>query len=286
MTKNSRSLPDYTFGCEIECFGPTSQYEIRDALVNAGLRAMRESDRGYGVYDNEIWAVGSDCSIDAPGSARAFEIKSPILKGIEGLRAIRKACAVFRGLNLNVNKTCGLHVHVGIKNAANQFQVDEILEILRRYNDHKSKIDLLLAKSRRSGENEFCVDVDEAIESIEAAIEDNGDYLSLNDLSGYGEHYDAVSVEALSKYGTLEFRQHHGTVSGKKITNWIKFLLNHVEMARKIVKAKKTPAKKAWKPDDIFNGQPKAVRKHFMEQAKRINGESFRPDLVISSHLV
>jgi len=300
MTKKTSgsTLPPYTFGCEIECMGPTGQHELRSAMRLAGLSAERENDYGYGHYDRGTWVIGTDCSIDTVRSLRGFEIKSPILSGVEGLRAIRKVCRILTAKGFEVNKSCGLHVHVGIKNAAETFRGEEIIAILERYNQHKSRIDLMLAKSRRSGENEFCTDFDEVLENI-AESRCSGFEMSLNEIAGYGEHYDAVSVQALQKYGTIEFRQHHGTVNGKKITNWVKFLLNHVEMARKIVKAKAKPltiptvrsadgrtltrmAPAVIRNDTLFAGQPASVRKHFIEQAKRINGEAFSSDALLA----
>jgi len=88
-------------------------------------------------------------------------------------------------------------------------------------------------------------------------------------LSRMGEHYHRVSVTPLQKYGTIEFRQHHGTVNGTKITNWIRFLLNHVEMARQIT-AKKKVVRGGIVKDQVFSGLPTRVRKHFIEQAKRL----------------
>ena len=43
-----------------------------------------------------------------------IELVSPPLKGEKGFETIRKICAILHKFNVKINKSCGLHVHVGV----------------------------------------------------------------------------------------------------------------------------------------------------------------------------
>lgn len=289
-------FPQYTFGCEMECIGGrNTRMSVIHAVRDAGFRVANESY--VNRYNDDTWVVGFDGSLDGQN---AMEIKTPILKGIEGLDAIRRFTKVLNDMGVRVNRSCGLHVHVGILNAKRKFRVDEVHTVLKRYAALKPQIDLLMAKSRRTDENEFCRDFSEAVRGIEREISHGElkptkmlDRTVADVLGECGDHYDAVSVAALSNYGTIEFRQHHGTVNGQKITNWIRFLLNFIEMSRLIATANRRPVRSKKKSadtgrlavrralapqvkialpekDDIFAGQTATVVKHFQAQKARL----------------
>ena len=118
--------------------------------------------------------------------------------------------------------------------------------------------------------------------------------LVMNDvttLAQFGDHYHKVSVSPLTKYGTLEFRQHHGTTKGKEITNWVRFLLNHIEVSRRLTAASEpvvpvvseqvvggaTEAgvvarkgfRSSYKDKDATMGLRPHVKKHFLGQKAR-----------------
>jgi hypothetical protein len=110
-------------------------------------------------------------------------------------------------------------------------------------------------------------------------------------LAAFGEHYDRVSVQPLNKYGTIEFRQHHGTINAKEITNWIRFLINHIEVSRRICAAApvvstaiapasaapETVKQKPVKDRDVLMGLSTSTRKHFKGQASRFAPRPRRP---------
>jgi len=292
-------FPQYTFGVEMECVGGRhNRGAVVRAVRDAGFTVAHNSYVNH--YDESMWVVGYDGSLEGNNT---MEIKSPILKGAEGFQAIRRFTRVLNELGVRVNRSCGLHVHIGIANAKRKFRVDEVHTVLKRYSALKPQIDLLMARSRRTGENEYCQEVSETIRGLEnalknddlrprAVISPNSDVIQ--GIAECGDHYDAVSVTALGSYGTLEFRQHHGTVNGTKITNWIRFLLNFIEMSRLIAQANrrgvetvkksvggrlktrralapKTVSKKILpEKDDIFHGQPANVVKHFVAQRERL----------------
>jgi hypothetical protein len=306
MMKTIR-FPKYTYGIEVECVGRgASRATVKEALIAAGLPARFDSYNDGAEYDDRTWIIGTDGSVTG---TNAMEIKSPILKGIEGFRTIRTFSKTLLGLDVDrkptVNRSCGLHVHIGIANAERKFLADEVLMIMERYSSLKPEIDRLLARSRRSGEDsDYCTDFDSSIENVRDLIErmpgtqrrqpmGQG---NLDQLANCAEHYDAVSIQSLDKYGTIEFRQHQGTLSGEKITNWIRFLLTHVDVSRYLVskgieardeeivstltapgvrrasapsRTRRAPAPLPFgRPEkhELFDGQPKRIKEFFMKR--------------------
>jgi hypothetical protein len=283
--KTLANLPNYTYGCEIECFGGEGVgfAELRKAFRKAGLSIRHEDDSGED-YNSRTWVVGDDGSLHHVCPLEGMEIKSPILKGQQGLKTIQKVCRILKSLKFEVNSTCGLHIHVGIINAKKKFKAEELIEILKRYHRHSDKINLLVDINRRR--NQYCRNLDDVLDNIEACDLRDEDF-DLSDLQEFGEHCDAVNIEALDYHGTIEFRQHQGTINAKEITNWIKFCLTHVEMSRKLLKMKKQAIDEAEakvaKLDRLFAGHTSSVRKHFLSQAKRINGSKFKPAVLLAA---
>jgi hypothetical protein len=113
---------------------------------------------------------------------------------------IRKVCKVLKQAGAYVNRSCGLHVHLDMRNR----------EVQKAYSNLVSVEKWLYAmnpKSRRN--NDFCRPAPSG--NFEEA-KNAGRYRSIN----------AVAYDELR---TLEVRVHAGTVNATKINNWIRVLL-------------------------------------------------------------
>jgi hypothetical protein len=86
-------------------------------------------------------------------------------------------------------------------------------------------------------------------------------------LARQGDHYDALNISALSRFGTLEFRQHQGSMNAAEVVNWVLFVLNHVETTRKLHKGE--IGKGRGRKPGLFAGLPVNVREHFKKQARK-----------------
>src|SRR5262245_8670273 len=97
-----------TFGVEIECYIP------RDRMDGWSI-AGYHSSYGGNIPESDGWRAMEDGSLcSAPRGFRGVEIVSPVLRGREGLASVRAMVARLNSMGAVVNKTCGLHVHVGI----------------------------------------------------------------------------------------------------------------------------------------------------------------------------
>jgi hypothetical protein len=113
-----------------------------------------------------------------------------------------------RTAGMSANRSCGLHVHVDMRNSTPQ----QRYAIAHRYGQLEAEIDRVVAPSRRSSENYFCCS------NRGASME-----------SLRHERYYKVNISAFERHGTVEFRHHQGTVNARKVCNWIKFCVNFVE---------------------------------------------------------
>lgn len=199
-------LPNRTFGVELEMIG------LGIADVNALFRKNKiKCSIEYGGYGNDDfftkWAIKTDSSIKHQG--KSCEVSSPILKGAKGLRTLAKVCQLLVDNGARVNKSCGLHVHVGGRGLSNK----AIRTIVSRYSDWEDEIDSVMPMARRGNKNTYA-------KSMKQYDEEK-----------YSRYYK-INLLALEDYGTLEFRHHHGSVDPASVVNWVKFVLNFVENSK------------------------------------------------------
>lgn len=214
-----------TFGVEIEFIG--NRYAVAQEIKATGLRCEIE---GYNHCTRSHWKIVSDSSVHATGrqsgSGRqgrsGWELVSPILKGQDGLEQIKKVCQAMKQAGATVNVTCGLHVH----HDARDFNVNTFKNIVKIYARFETTIDTLVAPSRRGNENTYC-------QTLQRVNMDR--LLKQTSIDGirytYGSRYLKLNLDAYITHGTVEFRQHQGTIDAEKIINWIKLTQAIVERA-------------------------------------------------------
>lgn len=186
-----------TFGVEIECIYAGGTYPVQDALNAAG-------------YTD--WRVKYDGSLSSGG----VEVVSPVLTGEAGIDAIRGVTRVLREMGATVNRTCGLHAHHGIRDLT----VDDVKRAAKVWATNQGLIDGLVSPSRRDGANTYCarlssydlaeINRSASLRDIERGLRNISRYKTFNLLS-YG------------RFGTVEIRQHQGTLDAEKIISWVRF---------------------------------------------------------------
>lgn len=205
-----------TFGVEIEFVGRRA----------AAISALR--DAGIEVYDSSYthqvssrWKVVPDGSV-----SNGAELVSPVLSGEEGLRQVKVAAKALREAGCTVNRSCGLHVHVG----ASDLSVKELAHVVDRYASHEAALDAVMPNSRRHNNNTYCRSLLGGYVNLDRLKNST----SVRDLESSMNHarYYKVNLMAYARQQTVEFRQHSGSLSGEKITNWVRFCVNFVEMSR------------------------------------------------------
>lgn len=218
------------FGVEIE-FSNLSERDIMmlaRKLTDAGLVTAYE---GYNHQRRSTWKIVYDASVRNTKHRCGWELVSPPLKGIQGLELIEKAVKILKENGATVDETCGLHVH----HDARRWTVNEWKNAYRLYARMELTIDEAMPNSRRGSSNYYCQSnrkvLARRLEQFEAVTTIEGL------MNFWNSRYFKVNIMSWQRHGTIEFRQHSGTLNAKKIVNWIVFtqmIVNRAESPRKL----------------------------------------------------
>lgn len=208
-------MSNRTFGVEIEFLG--CRDKVLDAMRAAGLECNYE---GYTHQTRPSWKLVTDSSIEGD---EGYELVSPILVGAAGIESLKKAVKALIAAECSVNKSCGLHIHVG----ARDLSAEEIYTIVRRYGYNETKLDGIMPVSRRANNNTFCRSVASHVRGFGLTNVPSAEYLC--NTTFHYERYFKVNVQSYLRHGTVEFRQHSASVNASKISNWAMFCVNFVD---------------------------------------------------------
>jgi len=146
-----------SFGVEIEAFldsVPPGRRNATTAVATAirdvtGLACRAESWSRCATTDG--WVVTTDSSIRG---GYGFEVKSPrrpALSGEEGLEQGEKVCEALNSIGAKVNRSCGLHIHVGVVNSCADLDYKHIRNVARYWLKNEWLLDSFQPVSRRGG---------------------------------------------------------------------------------------------------------------------------------------
>jgi hypothetical protein len=157
-----RNVMSLDYGIEIEFLVPTAHsggYRDLGAIIGPRIAAAIEAVdvpcyyAGYShVLDRRRWKIVTDGSLYPPAGYTGLELVSPPMNE-EGFGQIEKVCRVIEeSFNATVNKSCGLHVHIG----ARHMSVNAMRRLAMLYAENEDIIDNLLPASRRRNNNTYC----------------------------------------------------------------------------------------------------------------------------------
>lgn len=222
-----------TIGFELEVI-KTLQAHSEDAnhsLANfitkvrsrGGFKAYFE---GYNHDTRQTTKLVTDASLSTGG----IEVVSPPLSGSKVRQWLTDTTKALAGL-VTINRSCGVHVHVGLKNPDETWGHDGCMDYntARRvvaktaliYALFQEAINTIMPPSRRG--NRYAQSQEWAIPAAMTYLErkDGEDpWLNLfSHLDSEGRYY-VVNTTSLRKYGTVEFRQHGGSINAVKLDAW------------------------------------------------------------------
>lgn len=211
-----------TFGVEIEGYG------VSRATLLAELRAqgLDAEEEGYNHSTRPHWKIVSDASIQG---ADGFELVSPVLRGLEGLADLERACRALTNCRAQINASCGLHVHIG----ARELSVEHLRRLVRNYLVLEPTIDELMPAGRRADNNPYCRGLrrGRSLAEAERALLAATTAEQLATAANGESRYHKVNLQSFFRHGTVEFRQHSGSTEYEKISFWVKFLHNLVDFS-------------------------------------------------------
>jgi len=260
---------EITFGVEIEFLGPqTFDYpeivnDYIDGLIHGSTSTRiythwgKDADAGYrkmfaaklaqmtGMnivsaaysnhsYDAETWMLKGDCSVKtrARGKVGYLELVSPILKGQEGLKALRKIYKAMKEAGCSVNASCGSHIHLGIRSFFNNTRVGinswdrqtedhrnlAIKRVFDVYAEYEVQLDTLVNKKRRANRGRYCRSTRRMANFVDPrAIQVE---TMRDDMTTCGR-YHKLNLSVAKSRGTIENRQFQGTLNFNDMYRWI-----------------------------------------------------------------
>lgn len=161
-----------------------------------------------------VQSAGLDWSSKADGtSGVTAEIVSPVLDA-ERLNEARTIARALSGAGATVNRQTGYHVHLG----ADNYGIDGIAHLVINWYSNIQAIGTLVAQSRLN--NRFCASnfASEEIDLWANRIRSHSEIRNIN-----GTRYNSLNLDSYARHRTVEFRLHHGTLNGSKITAWAEF---------------------------------------------------------------
>jgi hypothetical protein len=182
----SPTTEDNYIGVEIECFTKKSHEDLGRMFFESGLA--------------KYICVKSDGSVSSHLSGHVGVEVAVLSKESESAEIIEKVCEVLARAEAKVNKSCGLHVHLDMRNRISEIAFKNLL----------ASQDILFAMNPYSRQlGTYCRKLSES---------------NMFKVLKQGDRYCGINPTALQKYNTLEIRIHSGTVLDIKINNWIKIL--------------------------------------------------------------
>jgi hypothetical protein len=211
-----------TFGVEIEAYNLLIPIVV-GALNLEGIECTSGS---YNHTTQQGWKVVTDSSLQGRNT---FEVVSPPLKGEAGLQEVAKVLKILKAHGAKVNDSCGFHVHW---NAAD-FNGSQLCNVLGLYAKFEAVIDFFVTPSRRN--NMFCLSTRKMgniqwIAELTGSAYDVAYKFSGERNTRNSTRYCKVNLNAYLNYGTVEFRQHQGTLNSVVALHWI--MLTHALMER------------------------------------------------------
>ena len=232
-----------TYGFEIEHCGLTNR-AIEEAIVGvehategpaifAGCFGYHGS-RHLGLRHHNVWVAERDSSLHCRRTGLTNEIVSPVLHGIDGLQHLKRVMASMKRAGASVNRTCGLHVTLGVVSSSARFarmsaakKAGVLCRIIDAYDYFQQAFDEMVAQSRRSGSPTQSYGVPRVRGLNRWGIATTQQAQSRARGVGRG----VVNVNNFMSNGTIEFRQHNGTMDGHKIETWALLLQRLVAWA-------------------------------------------------------
>lgn len=247
-----RHFTKRSFGVEIEFFGLKYHISAGDLAVIPPYKIMNRSPEGTllpqvfqqgGIVLNgcspgeapyETWSFVVDDSIKGAGGS---ELVSPILTGTRGLVQLYEVFQLLRKFpEIQVNETCGFHVHHGV--APENFGNGELFQLLRLVAIFENYIYLLLPENRRHAETCRPLEIDlyewfrrdgserraPLVKSLWYSPENRDDAKTPRHRKLHPTRYHGLNLHSYWYRGTIEFRYYPSVLDQpEELMQWIIF---------------------------------------------------------------
>ena len=259
-------IQNLTFGVEIECRFPKELAREYGILVTrANWSHMIDMNHLSDLEGNSLrdWQAGYDCTIARREGYHAIEFTSRVLKGEQGLQSVVRFFQWLEAKGGQVDSSCGLHIHIGVKGFTEGDNVDQAIETMLKTmkfaNSIKTTIFAQTGSARRYLNDRWARVAGDKNHAEQRAQD--------NRVPCFGGRYFFLNTQRVQQNGigsnsaTIEFRAFAGTCNYAKV-------LNHLMTCFACVHAGMTIKRSTWnarnyKTADLgyeaFNSFTKAV---------------------------
>jgi hypothetical protein len=184
-TPKKPTTSDRHVGIEIELISMLDRTDLTDKICASGL--------GKNVQ------IKDDGSLQGSGEYRHTHEINFIAKEGEYKEKLQKLCTLLNE-DCSVNKSCGLHVHVDMRNRNKDTAFNNLVKM-------QNIMFNMLPGARR--ENTYCKRVDDGATVASYKL----------------GHHGAINASAITEHNTIEVRMHHGSIDFDDISNWVDILI-------------------------------------------------------------
>jgi len=201
----NKKLNEIRFGIEIEVEFPKSKdsYEL--------------------IHRNKVipgWKMDFDGSLDNGSEYKAVD-KNKLYYDDESLTQIKEIIALIKVHRGNIRPSCGLHLHVDMKD----FDDKEIVNIVKAFYRKQKPIIKKFNVLKCRLEEQFILPKGVLKLTPKILNDIKKDKASKYEEDYFYTRYYLLNVTSLNEFNTLEFRLFNGTIQYKKIKEYIRWVL-------------------------------------------------------------
>ncbi len=227
------NISEITFGIEIEATVPVEAVRQHNITVGGYHRGIQVAALPTG------WNAQSDSSIQCERGYVGIEFVSPKLAGEDGLAQIEKVCEWLNSIGAKVNKSTGLHVHVGT-DKLDAAGLARLIALVSYY--EKALYASTGTRSREQGH--YCQTIKTKYRPVAQAKKADSSVFSRM-IHGSHDRYYILNLAPLASglRQAVEFRVFSGSTNATKIKAYVQLCLALVVKAATETKMSKWDAK-------------------------------------------
>jgi hypothetical protein len=192
-----------TVGIELE-FDAISRENLDECLLAIRERGVGIYREGYNHSTRNHWKVVPDGSLSG---GHPMELVSPPLTPLQAIEQLEVILDVLNEEGCQVNRSCGFHIH----HHAPRYNAKRLKYLVNHFVKNERNFDSIVSPSRRHSQ----------------WAQSNKQHLRSMVVDGVVNRcttrYLKLNLQAFARQGTIEIRQHQGTLDLEKIAYWIIF---------------------------------------------------------------
>lgn len=208
---------------DIRTHAPSDELVIPDTFIGVEV----ELERVDNFRMDGLWETKTDGSLHDGGLEYVFRFP---LRGQDVVDALETFEEAMTELRPKIGNDTSLHVHVDVRD----MNMQQVMSFIMLYFMYEKVLFNVFSPERE--DNIFCLALSKAkgnnkiIANLLQAIQ-RGHGRTIRDIITTMERYGGININAISHFGTLEFRGHSATYRKDEILKWVNMLLSLKRMA-------------------------------------------------------